>query len=89
MYSYDDNDIERVTQVKVLGVTLSADLSWNAYFDTIVSKAIYQLKRAGIRICDLLRVYVVWSYYVQMMGYWEKIVTKPYLVSKEAHACAL
>ena len=62
-YVYD-NDIERVTQAKVLGVTLSSDLSWNAHVDTIVSKArkrvftICQLKRAGIRQCDLLRVYV-------------------------------
>ena len=60
----DDNDLERVTHAKVLGVTLSADLSWNAHVDTIVSKArkrvftIYQLKCAGIRQCDLLRVYV-------------------------------
>ena len=60
----DDNDIERVTKAKVLGVTLSSDLSWNAHVDMIVSKArkrvftIYQLKRAGIRQCDLLRVYV-------------------------------
>ncbi len=60
----DDNDIERVTHAKVLGVTLSADLSWNAHVDRIVSKAmkriftIYQLHRAGIRQCDLLRVYV-------------------------------
>ena len=30
----DDNDIERVTQAKVLGVT--SDLSWNAHVDTIV-----------------------------------------------------
>ena len=43
---------------------LSSDLTWNAHVDTIVSKArkrvftIYQLKRAGIRQCDLLRVYV-------------------------------
>ena len=60
----DDNDIERFTQAKVLGVTLSSDLSWNAHVDMIVSKArnrvftIHQLKRAGIRQCDLLRVYV-------------------------------
>ena len=58
----DDNDIERVIHAKVLGVTLSADLSWNAHVDTIVSKAmkriftIYQLNRAGIRQCDLLEV---------------------------------
>ena len=35
----DNIDIERVTQAKVLGVTLSSDLTWNADVDTIVSKA--------------------------------------------------
>ena len=60
----DNNDIERVTQAEVLGVTLSSDLTWNAHVDMIVSKArkrvftIYQLKRAGSSQCDLLRVYV-------------------------------
>ena len=56
----EGKDIERVTQAKLLGVKLSADLRWNAHADTIVSKArklvftIYQLKRAGISQCDLL-----------------------------------
>ena len=60
----DGNTIERVTQAKVLGVTISADLSWNAHVDAIVCKArkrvfiIYQLKRAGISQSDLLRIYV-------------------------------
>ena len=43
------NYIERVSQANVLGVTISSDLSWNAYVDEIISKArkraymIYQL----------------------------------------------
>ena len=55
---------ERVSQVKVLGVTLSSDLSWNSHVDGIVSKArkrvflIDQLKRAGIGQCDLIRIYI-------------------------------
>ena len=46
--------IKIVSQVKVLGVTLSSDLSWNSHVDGIVSNArkrvflIYQLKRAGM-----------------------------------------
>ena len=60
----DGAAIERVSQVKVLGVTLSSDLSWNAHVDGIVSKdrkrvlLIYQLKRAGIGQCDLARMYI-------------------------------
>ena len=47
-------DIERVTQAKVLAVTISSDLTWNAQVDEKVAKArkrvymIYQLKCAGI-----------------------------------------
>ena len=57
------NYIERVSQAKVLGVTISSDLSWNAHVDEIISKArkrvymIYQLKRAGINQNDLIRIY--------------------------------
>ena len=60
----DGSTIERLAQAKVLGVTISADLSWNAHVDAIVCKArkrvfiIYQLKRAGISQSDLLRIYV-------------------------------
>ena len=32
---------------------------------------------------------IVWSYYVQMMGYREIIVTKSYLVSKEVQLYSL
>ena len=50
--------IERVSEAKVLGVTISFDLSWNAHVDEIISKArkrvymIYQLKCAGINQND-------------------------------------
>ena len=58
------NYIERVSQAKVLGVTILSDLSWNAHVDEIISKArkrvymIYQLKRAGINQNDLIRIYI-------------------------------
>ena len=58
------NVIDRVRQAKVLGVTISADLSWNAHVETIITKArkrvfiIYQLKRAGISQTDLIIIYV-------------------------------
>ena len=60
----NENYIERVSQAKVLVVTVSSDLSWNAHVDEIISKArkrvymIYQLKRAGINQNDLIRIYV-------------------------------
>ena len=60
----DGAAIERVSQIKVLGVTLSSDLSWNSHVDGIVSKArkrvflIYRLKRAGIGQCDLVRMHI-------------------------------
>ena len=33
-------------------------------------------------------LHIVWSCYVQMMGYWENNVTKSYMVSMKAHAFA-
>ena len=53
-YSY----MNGVSQAKVLCVTISSDLSWNAHVDEIMAKArkrvymIYQLKRAGINQND-------------------------------------
>ena len=56
--------IERVSQAKILGVTIASDLSCNAHVVEIISKArkrlymIYQLKRAGMNQNDLIRIYV-------------------------------
>ena len=53
-----------VKHAKLLGVTLSDDLTWNMHVDSIVTKAakrlymLYQLKRAGIKQTDLVNVYV-------------------------------
>ena len=55
----NENYIERVSQAKIIGVTILSDLSWNA-----ISKArkrvymIYQLKHAGINQNDLIKIYV-------------------------------
>ena len=63
----DGAAIERVSQVKVIGVTLSSDLSWNSHVDGIVSKArkrvflIYQLKRAGMGQSDLVRIIYIYQ----------------------------
>ena len=60
----DNLQIERVQHAKVLGVTISSDLTWNQHVDNIVSKAarrvymLYQLKRAGVKTHDLLNIYL-------------------------------
>ena len=45
------NYVERVSQAKVFSVTISSELSWNAYVDEIISKA-------RTRVYDLVRIYV-------------------------------
>ena len=56
--------IERTDSAKILGVTISADLTWNAHVNNTVSKAskrlymLYQLKRAGVDQRDLVRIYM-------------------------------
>ena len=50
----DGKVVERVDHVKLLGITLSNDLTWTRHVDNIVKKAgkiiymLYQLKRAGV-----------------------------------------
>ena len=52
-----------VDHAKLLGITLSNDLTWNKHVDNIVKKAakrvymIYHLKRSGISQTDLVKVY--------------------------------
>ena len=56
--------LERVEHAKMLGVTISNNLTWSKHVDNIVSKAgksvymLYQLKRAGISQNDLVKSYV-------------------------------
>ena len=56
--------LERVEHAKMLGVTISNNLTWSKHVDNIVSKAgkrvymLYQLKRAGISQNDLVKMYV-------------------------------
>ena len=56
--------LERVEHAKMLGVTISNNLTWSKHVDNIVSKAgkrvymLYQLKRAGFSQNDLVKIYV-------------------------------
>ena len=57
----DGNIVETVEYAKLLGVTLSNDLTWNRHVDRIVKKKaakrvymLYQLTRAGISQLDLV-----------------------------------
>ena len=60
----DENEIDNVQYAKLLGVTISNDLTWNKNVENIVAKAgkrvymLYQLKRAGIGQHDLVTIYV-------------------------------
>ena len=60
----DGNEIDDVKYAKLLGVTISSDLTWNKHVENIVAKAgkrvymLYQLKRAGIGQHDLVTIYV-------------------------------
>ena len=56
--------VERVDHVKLLGITVSNDLTWKRHVDNIVKKAgkriymLYQLKRAGVNQADLVTIYI-------------------------------
>ena len=60
----DGKVVERVDHVKLLGITLSNDLTWKRHVDNIVKKAgkriymLYQLKRAGVNKADLVTIYI-------------------------------
>ena len=56
--------LERVDHAKLLGVTISNDLTWGKHVENINSKAgkrlymLYQLKRAGISQNDMVKIYI-------------------------------
>ena len=60
----NEKTLEKVYHIKMLGVTVSNDLTWNIHVDNIVSKAgkrlymLYQLKRGGISQRELVQIYI-------------------------------
>ena len=61
----DGNLVETVEYAKLLGVTLSNDLTWNRHVECIVKKRVpkeyimlYRLNRAGISKLDLVTLYI-------------------------------
>ena len=59
----DGTDTQRVTEAKILGITITSNLTWDVHVDEITRKAgkrlflLLQLKRSGILAEDLLTVY--------------------------------
>ena len=60
----DNCIIEQVTTTKLLGVHISSDLTWTEHVNEICKKAnarifqLYALKRAGVKVADLVLIYV-------------------------------
>ena len=58
-----DIGTEQVQSAKLLEVTLSSNLTWNAYIESTVKRCnqmmylLYHLKRSGVPVEDLLTVY--------------------------------
>ena len=59
----EDQEIERVSEAKLLGVTLTSKLTWEVHVDNLCRKAnsrlyyLCHLKRAGLPTAQLLTVY--------------------------------
>ena len=64
LLTVENNNIERVTSFKLLGVHISNSLQWDCHIDAICSKAasrlyfLKQLKRSGLSQQDLLYFYI-------------------------------
>ena len=60
----DDNELEVVEEIKLLGVMVTSDLKWNAHCDLICQKAfsrlwmIRRLKPLGATVDELLEIYI-------------------------------
>ena len=60
----DGTNTQRVTEAKILGITITSNLTWDIHIDEITRKAgkrlflLLQLKRSGIPVENILTVYM-------------------------------
>ena len=59
----NDNELDTISEVKILGLTLRSDLKWNSHVNNIIKKAskrlyfLRQLKRANVRVAEMICFY--------------------------------
>ena len=88
VFTNDGHPLQRVTNVRILGVIFSSDLKWNAHFDFVLSKIskrfylLYSLVRSGCPQNLLLRAFYSYFRSVLLYGFPAFCNASEYLLKK-------